>query len=293
MYCLTDYSEALVKNLIWITGPARSGTSILGKIISTTKNTEYFFEPELLFSLLPMMSKLSLPEWNLIYKTYLSEELLFNSVVGRKLNFRTIDDSFIKNSFSQKEIEFKLNNQLTSKVLKKYINKKKIKMIIKIPDLINELTMLKKRFKRNKFISTNRNSFDILKSLIKKDWFDQKNIVNNNFPLKIQNGFKYPIWVPKDDVKKWKNYNSQERSAYYIILMKNKIKELKPDYIIDYEKLLESPKNTVLNLCKNLNLDFTKKTAFIIKSIDQKKLYKKRTNPSYNIRKELIERLTI
>ena len=29
MYCLTDYSEALVKNLIWITGPARSGTSIL------------------------------------------------------------------------------------------------------------------------------------------------------------------------------------------------------------------------------------------------------------------------
>ena len=75
--------------------------------------------------------------------------------------------------------------------------------------------------------------------------------------------------------------------------MKNKIKELKPDYIIDYEKLLESPKNTVLNLCKNLNLDFTKKTAFIIKSIDQKKLYKKRTNPSYNIRKELIERLTI
>ena len=91
-----------------------------------------------------MMSKLSLPEWNLIYKTYLSEELLFNSVVGRKLNFRTIDDSFIKNSFSQKEIEFKLNNQLTSKVLKKYINKKKIKIIIKIPDLINELTMLKK-----------------------------------------------------------------------------------------------------------------------------------------------------
>ncbi len=30
MYYLTDYSEALVKNLIWITGPARSGTSILG-----------------------------------------------------------------------------------------------------------------------------------------------------------------------------------------------------------------------------------------------------------------------
>lgn len=293
MYYLTDYSEALVKNLIWITGPARSGTSILGKIISTTKYTEYFFEPELLFSLLPMMRKLSLPEWNLIYKTYLSEELLFNSVVGRKLNFRSIDDSFIKNSFSQKEIKFKLNNKLSSKVLKKYINKKKIKMIIKIPDLINELIILKKRFKRNKFISTNRNSFDILKSLIKKNWFDQKNIVNNNFPLKMHNGYKYPFWVPIDDQKKWKNYNSQERSAHYIILMKNKIKELNPNYIINYEELLESPKNTVLNLCKNLNLDLTKKTISIIKSIDQKKLHKKRTNPSYNIRKELLDKLVI
>ena len=75
--------------------------------------------------------------------------------------------------------------------------------------------------------------------------------------------------------------------------MKNKVKELKPNYIINYEELLESPKNTVLNLCKNLNLDLTKKTANIIKSIDQKKLHKKKIKQPYNIRKELIDKLII
>ena len=42
---------------------------------------------------------------------------------------------------------------------------------------------------------------------------------------------------------------------------------------------------------KNLNLDLTKKTANIIKSIDQKKLHKKKIKQPYNIRKELIDKL--
>ena len=49
--------KKILNNLIWITGCARSGTTILGKILSTLKNVEYGFEPELLFGLLPKIHK--------------------------------------------------------------------------------------------------------------------------------------------------------------------------------------------------------------------------------------------
>ena len=293
MYYLTDYSENLIKNLIWITGPARSGTTILGKVISSTKNTEYFLEPELLFSLLPMIKKINFAEWNLIYRTYISEELLLNSVIGRKLNFRISDDSYINNSFTKKEIDYKLNNKLSSSTLKKFLTKNKTKIIIKIPDLVEDLLTIKKKFKKNKFISTDRNSFDILNSLITKNWFDQKNIKNNNFPLKVLKGFMYPFWLPDDYLQKWKSYNSEERSALYIILMKKKIKKLNPHFIVHYDDLLKDPEKTVLSLCDKLNLNLTKKTKTIIDTIDKKNLYKKKTNTKYNIRKELINTLKI
>ena len=34
----------VLENVIWITGCARSGTTILGKILSTLKNVEYAYE---------------------------------------------------------------------------------------------------------------------------------------------------------------------------------------------------------------------------------------------------------
>ena len=48
----------ILNNLIWVTGCARSGTTILGKILSTLKNVEYGYEPEFLFGLLPKIHKL-------------------------------------------------------------------------------------------------------------------------------------------------------------------------------------------------------------------------------------------
>ena len=71
--------KKVLENVIWITGCARSGTTILGKILSTLKNVEYAYEPEFLFSLLPSINKINRKEWLKIYNAYIVEELLFNS----------------------------------------------------------------------------------------------------------------------------------------------------------------------------------------------------------------------
>ena len=52
----------VLENVIWITGCARSGTTILGKILSTLKNVEYAYEPEFLFRLLPSINKINRKE---------------------------------------------------------------------------------------------------------------------------------------------------------------------------------------------------------------------------------------
>ena len=123
-YFISSYSDHVFNSIHWITGPARSGTSLIGEIFYTLKNVEYFYEPEFLFSLLPAMHKLKADYFELLYKTYLSEELVFNSIVGRKINFRTIDQSYIGNSKTPYEINFKMTNKLNRRKLLNFYKKK-------------------------------------------------------------------------------------------------------------------------------------------------------------------------
>ena len=52
------YINKVLQQTIWLTGCARSGTSILGKILSTLNNVEYTHEPQTLYSLLPLIHKI-------------------------------------------------------------------------------------------------------------------------------------------------------------------------------------------------------------------------------------------
>ena len=48
-----------LKKIIIIAGPARSGTSILGKILGSCKNTEYWYEPETFQYISTLYNKIS------------------------------------------------------------------------------------------------------------------------------------------------------------------------------------------------------------------------------------------
>jgi len=54
----SPYTNKILKRITWVTGSARSGTTLVGKILSTLKGVEYGFEPELLYSLLPLIKKI-------------------------------------------------------------------------------------------------------------------------------------------------------------------------------------------------------------------------------------------
>ena len=249
----------ILENTIWITGCARSGTTILGKILSTLKSVEYAFEPEYLYTLLPKIHSFNKRNWLNLYNTYLIEELFFNLCVGRKVNFRKIDDSYIGHSLSSKDLKAKLRINLSRIDFEHYLEKNKKKLVIKIPDVSRNLVALEKYYPKNKFIITMRNSKSISNSLIKKKWFRN----NNNLPSIYKNRDMFG----KNIHKKWLKLNEKEKTEEYIKQINKYDKKLKNKHVLFYENLVNDPNKEINKICKFLNLKKTIMTKEAIKTI--------------------------
>ena len=249
----------IVDNTVWITGSARSGTSILGKILSTLKGAEYAFEPEYLFYILPQIHKLNKKNWISGYRTYLIEELFFNMCLGRRANFKKNEDSFIGNSLSPKNIKKKLKINISRSDFETYLDKNKKKLLIKIPDVSRHLVLLAKYYPKNKFIIISRNNNSIANSLLKKGWFKDK----NNLPW-IYNS---PDILGKNIYKKWLRLDEKERIKLYIKQMDNNFIKIKNKYVVKYENLTKNPNREINKICNFLKLRKTNKTIDIIKTV--------------------------
>ena len=249
----------VLNNVVWITGCARSGTTILGKILSTLKNVEYAFEPEFLFGLLLTINKIKKQKWLKIYNTYIIEELFFNLCTGRRVNFKKNEDSYIGHSLNNKDIKKKLKINLRRIDFEKYLNKNKKTLIIKIPDVSKNLTILQKYYPKNKFIITKRDTKPIVNSILKKKWFKQ----NNNLPW-IYNDPE--LFGPKI-FKKWKKLNEIEKAKLYVNEINKNCKKIKNKHIFSYENLLKDPNKEINKICRFLNLKKTNKTKEIIKTV--------------------------
>ena len=249
----------VLENVIWITGCARSGTTILGKILSTLKNVEYAYEPEFLFSLLPSINKINKKEWLKIYNAYIVEELLFNLCTGRRANFKKSEDSYIGHSLDFKKINKKLNINIRRGNFDKYLSKNKKILIIKIPDVSKNLTILQKYYPKNKFIVTNRNSSSIINSIIKKKWF----LNNKTLPWIYNN----PDLFGENNFKKWIKLNEKQKANFYVNLMSMNCKKIKNKTNFSYDELIKNPHKEIDKVCKFLKLKKTTKTNEIIATV--------------------------
>ena len=64
------------QNTIWITGTGRSGKTIIGKILASFKNTQYFYEPDFLPSLLYLSNKINKNYFNHLFENYFYIDLI-------------------------------------------------------------------------------------------------------------------------------------------------------------------------------------------------------------------------
>lgn len=254
----------VLKNIIIISGPARSGTSILGKVLGSCKSTEYCYEPETLIYIASICKKISKKIWRTLYNRYLTENLL-RIITGRSINLKDNENSSINSFKSKKEIKEKLKSNLSEIDLEEYVKRKKISFIIKSPNL--KIKNLATEYPQQKIVVIQRNHYEIINSILKKKWFQKKNYLKTFQPtIKIKNNY-YPSWMHKKFIKFWRESNEQTKCAIYLLCCYEDIKHIKNIFYFNYKNFIYNPQKTTNIFLKKLGLNSSDKTVKILRKV--------------------------
>ena len=282
-----------IKTII-IGGVGRSGTTIMGKIVGSLKNIEYFYEPITLLKLISHFEDIEKPVWKDLFETCLHKDLLINSLAGRNMNFNSGDDSYIYNIKDRNEVGNRLKRsfrrmELIESAETKIPSFKLTDLIIKIPEIQGIIPNICT-------IVMVRNPNDTINSLVKKEWFTDANLNPVNPPpvmdFNIINNFRIPKFVPKEDYELWINANEIERCAYYFIRINEiLINNKKSLSFVSYDELIKYPKHILKNICNKFNLSEGKKTSEIISEVKYRD--RERRNLLANLRENFIDRIRV
>lgn len=265
---LKDIAVEKAQESILITGSARSGTTIMGKIIHSMKDVEYIFEPPTLVSLFSLINKLEKTDWLLLYQTYLYEDFFNGAISGRNLNFNAEDDSCIYHSKPKEEIEKRLDKSLRKTQIEQLSSNGII--AYKIPDIVPFLAKYIKYIPTGRIIFMQRNPVDTINSLLNKGWFSDFSLNQENriYPFQIYRNRAIPYWVPQEDFDFWLSLNELDRCGYYYV--KSHRPPSKDNIIVvDYDNLLRDRHAIVSLIAEKLGLDFGELTPTVVESIQQ------------------------
>ena len=256
----------LLSNAILLSGSARSGTTIIGKILHSFQNVEYVFEPTMIFTLLALRNKIGEDEFKAIYGSYLYDEFLVNSVAGRAINCNIHDDSSIYNVKSKKEILSRLKKINTKSKIESDI--KTYNIAYKANSIVPFIPYIEKIYPKTKVLITLRGPIGVINSLLRKKWFSKKNNeMSHSMPFRIKNDVNIPFWVEEHDDDIWIELSEIDRAAYYYIQTYGGIDNFNRYNLIRYTGLISNPTKVVEYLSDSLNLDFGIKTKSIINTI--------------------------
>jgi hypothetical protein len=267
---ITAKAKKKVNNAILLTGCARNGTTIMGKIIHSFELVEHVHEPPMLFSLVPLIDKMPREIWKLLYETYLYEEFLINAVSGRAINCNKSDDSSIYRVKTFEDVE----RRLEKTIRKNEAEKKASECVIfyKMPDIVPFVPKICEYYPGLTVVIMKRDAVGVLNSIIAKGWFSQENEDKNLvWPFKRYRGSKVPFWVDENDMDLWISLSEIDRCAYYYIRSNAAMHRIPSRIEISYEQFVGNPERIVLNVSKILKLTFGKKTRDIIRSVSPTK----------------------
>jgi len=252
---------------IIVSGGARSGTTITGKIIHSFQNVEYAFEPPMLFSLFSLINILDENHWKLLYETYLYEEFLMAALSGRGINCNFFDDSSIYKVKSEHLIKERLNKSLRKVDGEPLAEKSRI--AYKMPGVVPFLPKLKTYYPGTSVVIMLRKAPYVFNSLLEKGWFNDRMLQEENviWPNRFLDGFRIPFWVEPEDDKMWCAMNELHRVAYYYIRINEHVTYIPDCITIRYDDLIESPKQMAMTLADRLALSFGEKTDEILNTV--------------------------
>jgi len=264
---LHEDAMQIANEAIYLTGPGRTGSTVVGKIIQSFKGIEYAYEPPVLHSLLPLLGALPTGQFRLLYETLLYEDLLMGQITGRAWNFNRNEESCIFHTHSEKDVADRLKNAWTKTLA--MTEAKSIHLVLKMTDIIRHLSGLKSIYPNFKVVLNHRSANSCIDSLIQKKWFSDESLSRQGSVWLSQSseGIVIPQWVPTEAFDSWSKWKEFERAAFYYACILKNAAEFGNAIIISYDKLVLNPKEIVESLAAELKVSFGSCTSELVKNI--------------------------
>jgi len=250
-------------NKVLITGLPRTGTTFFGNFLGSAQDVEYFFEPPMMPSLLNCIDRVSRQEWTQLFESYCFEELLSQSIAGRRLNFNPCDDSFVYKFKSKEEIEGRWECSFRSSDLERIVGD--YTFAFKIPGVTEAIAQLQKQYPEWQVVVVFRKYEDVLASIVTKGWFDDSS-PHKIKPFKEFGSSCVPLCIDENWKQAWSELSVVERSIIYMNTQLVSTRKIISPINLNYDEFVRNPE-VLLKCFERLNVEPTEKTNELIKSI--------------------------
>jgi hypothetical protein len=197
----TDYKSIFKDRVLYITGTGRSGTTILGKILSSMRPVVYLFEPALprVFDLEWVRN--GMPDYRHLLESIrasLFEDFILPQIQGR-LSMNPFDWTYWRNSHTQQEITKMHQDMRRRSDAMKWIKESKPLLVIKNPEAQPSVGGLRLLFPGIRFIHMIRNGLDVVQSCMERGWFQDDYqpidfVTESGAPWYVQDGISRKMW---------------------------------------------------------------------------------------------------
>lgn len=260
-------------HMILLSGPMRSGTSILSKLISSYKSVNFFYEPQTFIKILKKK------DFNLA-DNYSLFSLLIPAMSGRFINFNKNDSTYIYNYKMKSEVMKKISKSWSETSIFK--EQKNETILIKYPSFVDEIANYKSNLFPQTKIFTFREPIEVLNSLMKKGYSSTRycnSLLEGDYE-KFKNK-KIPLFIKKKNYQTFLNADEQGRCLiYYNQVMSSNFKNF--DFVFDYKNLFTKNIKFIKKFLDRKKLKNTKKTQLIINTFKKNKIKKFELNISKN-----------
>lgn len=251
---------------ILVTGAARSGTTIAGKIIHSFSSVEYIFEPPTMFSLMSLIGAIPAARWKLLYETYLYEDFYLNALAGRSINCNLQDDSSIYRVKDEEKIRARLEKSLGKQELEQKAESGTI--AYKMPDILGAVPTLLDYYPQTRVVLVRRHYAEIIHSLYNKQWFTNENARKNLlWPFVVYKDIQIPFWVGVENHEQWHRMDALNRCAWYTLTMMKRAARIENRLDLDYNALTVAPLQEAEKLAASLGLSFGLKTKEVLMEV--------------------------
>lgn len=252
------------------TGPARSGTSLMGALIHSLEGVEYLYEPPMLYGLFPLIPYVPWANWCFLYETYLYYDCLLEALAGRRLNMNPNDQSYIGRAKEDRRVQYRLSRSWGFSDLVATATAHRI--AYKMPDIIGYLPRLLEYYPHTKVVVMHRDAVGLTAELKKKGWFSDNGLMlpAANWPKKWEEGAAIPFWVPDDREGEWISGTETDRIRLYLRIMNSSPKHPLPKnnvMYVSYDSFVANPVMEFKAITSFANGAMTDKTTEILATV--------------------------